>query len=61
MGAFRAIISKVLCWHSLTWAGGDCWDGRDTATSIDRVGSGELKLSLQIPIESLVVEIKSCE
>ena len=54
MGAFRAIISKVLCWHSLAHLGGrggDCWDGRDTATSIDRVGSGELKLSLQIPIE----------
>ena len=58
MGAFRAIIGKVLCWHSLTHLGGDCWDGRDTATSIDRVGSGELKLSLVIPIESLVVKKK---
>ena len=46
---------------ALTHLGGDCWDGRDTATSIDKVGSGELKLSLEIPIESPVVDIRSCE
>ena len=57
MGAFRAIISKVLCWHSLTHLGGDCWEERASTEWVQ----GELKLSLQIPIESLVVEIKSCE
>ena len=56
MGAFRAIISKVLCWHSLTWAG---IAGRNEHRQI--WVQAELKLSLQIPIESLVVEIKSCE
>ena len=48
MGAFRA-ISKVLCWHSL---------GRGL---LGGTTQGELKLSLEIPMESLVVEIKSRE
>ena len=60
MGAFRAIISKVLCWHSLTWAGIAGMGGTRQRASTEWV-QGELKLSLQIPIESLVVEIKSCE
>ena len=43
MGAFVRAISRLLRWHSLH-LGWESWDG-DRQSSIDKVGSRELKLS----------------